>query len=107
MNFGAASLLLAFKKHIGVVLVALAVFAIVFEKSFNFTTEMHLIKGSYVRWTQVFTMKTPTNRVFVDLHDGRSVIASADPNWVPPSVGSEVTIEEHIVLFGGSRFRMH
>ena len=55
----------------------------------------------FLRWT---TQQNYTGnlrpRVFCDLADGRTILARAPQNWLPPPPSSIIPIEEQKLLFG-------
>jgi len=55
----------------------------------------------FLKWTtqQDYTGKS-TPRVFCKLGDGRTIIARASGNWLPPPFDTEIAVEEQTLLFG-------
>lgn len=109
LKIGAKIALMVLRRHALAIMVGLAGLGYVAVMSLNQVVSAQMLTGTYLRWTirQTFIGVLPTRAYeYVVLHDGRTVMALAPANWIPPGVGTDVTVEQSILLFGGSRYRI-
>jgi hypothetical protein len=98
---------MALRQNALAILAGLAALGIASVFFFNNVVSTKVVSGSYLRWTiwQNYSNGNPAAvYVYVDLKDGRTIMARAPANWIPPGIGTDVTVEERTLLLGGSSY---
>jgi hypothetical protein len=101
---------LLLKENAGAFLVGLALIAFICFQALNHVVSTKKVSGIFIRWTieQKSLGRTPTRTLaFIELYDGRTILARVPTAWVPPSANTEVNVEESHFLLGGSLFQIH
>jgi hypothetical protein len=87
---------------LGLLLVAAMVFWVT-----NVQVSQKIVEGRFVRWTVGQADKGQSMpRVFIDLPDGKAVMAVAWADWRPPPPGSLIRVEEQSLRRYGKRYRL-
>jgi hypothetical protein len=88
--------------------VAIAVFAVYFS---DHPVSMQVVEARFLRWTVDQSALSDVGVwrpiVIADLLDGKTVMAAAEPEWVPPKPGDPIRLDEYRMLWSGARYRIH